>query len=115
MDSTFMIMDVIIALFGVYLLYVYYLMKFKGEIKESILLPKGVSIKKCKDVAGYISEMAPRVLAYGIIVTLNGAAGIIMDVYHTLRGIYPVMMVIFAVGTVWFVWQMKKVMKKYWP
>ena len=46
-------MESIFGLFGLgcglYCLYGYYLLKFKGEICSSILLPKDVNPKKCKD------------------------------------------------------------------
>ena len=39
MDSMFSLMDLIILGSGAYVLYCYYLLKFKGEIKEGLLLP----------------------------------------------------------------------------
>ena len=57
MNSMFSLMDLVIAACGVYILYVWYLLKFKGEIKENILLPKDVPVKRCKDKAGYVAEM----------------------------------------------------------
>ena len=53
-------MESIFGLFGLgcglYCLYGYYLLKFKGEICSSILLPKDVNPKKCKDFRGYCNE-----------------------------------------------------------
>ena len=57
MDSMFSLMDLIILGSGAYVLYCYYLLKFKGEIKEGLLLPKGTNVKKCTDKAAYTREV----------------------------------------------------------
>lgn len=114
MGSMFSMMDIIIAACGVYVLYVWYLLKFKGEIKESILLPKGLNVKKCKDKAAYIAEMAPKVLIYGIQVVLCGILGIMEDSYHLLGNWYFLVIAVFVAVTVWFCMQTKKAVKKYW-
>ncbi|MDO5540983.1 MAG: hypothetical protein Q4F83_13115 [Eubacteriales bacterium] len=115
MDSMFSIMDIIIILSGLYLLYTYYLMKFKGEVKESILLPKDLPLKKCKDISAYISEMSPKVLIYGAVVVLCGVVGLVEDVYHVLGWIYLAAILVFVVVSAWFIVQAKNAVKKYWP
>ena len=40
MDSMFSLMDLIILGSGAYVLYCYYLLKFKGEIKEGLPAPE---------------------------------------------------------------------------
>ncbi len=115
MDSMFSLMDLVIAVCGVYILYVWYLMKFKGEIKENILLPKDVKVNRCKDKAAYIAEMAPKVLAYGCIVVVCGIIGIAEDLFHFFGNAYLIMLAAFLLATVLFVMQARKALKKYWP
>ncbi|MDO4521597.1 MAG: hypothetical protein Q4B57_00460 [Eubacteriales bacterium] len=115
MDSMFSMIDIIIAACGVYILYIWYLLKFKGEIKESMLLPKDLPVKKCSDKAAYIAEMSWKVLLYGIVVLLCGALGVWQDTYGSLGIVYFGCLVIFVGVTIWFALQTKKAVKKYWP
>lgn len=115
MDSTFSIIDIIVIACGVYILYVYYVLKFKGEIKETLLLPKDVLAKKCRDKAAYINEMSPKVLIYGIIVVLCGGCGLLESRLGLLGSFYLAVLAVFAAATVWFAIQAKKSVKKYWP
>lgn len=115
MDSMFSMMDIIIILGGLYLLYTYYLMKFKGEVKESILLPKDLPVRKCKDLPAYISDMSPKVLVYGIVVVLCGITGLLEDMYHIMGWIYLAAFLIFIAASAWFIVQTKGAVKKYWP
>ena len=47
---------------GLYCLYGCYMLRFKHEINRTILLPKNVNIKKCKDLDGYCKEALPPLL-----------------------------------------------------
>lgn len=114
MDSMFSIIDLLIMACGAYVLYNYYLLKFKGEIKETLLLPKDVSAKKCKDKQAYITEISPKVLIYGIIVLVSGAAGIFEDKYQMLGNYYLIILAVFGIGTIWFAMAVKKAAEKYW-
>ena len=77
MDSMFSLMDLIILGSGAYVLYCYYLLKFKGEIKEGLLLPKGTNVKKCTDKAAYTKEVENKILLYGIAVLICGGFGVL--------------------------------------
>ncbi|EET59385.1 hypothetical protein BRYFOR_08699 [Marvinbryantia formatexigens DSM 14469] len=114
MDSMFSLMDIVIAVCGVYILYVWYLLKYKGEIKENILLPKDVQVKHCKDKPAYVAEMSPKVLIYGCVVTVCGFIGVAEDVFHILGNTYMLVLTIFLLATVWFVMQARGALKKYW-
>lgn len=113
-NSISSVMDLFIIACGVYVLYVFYMLKYKGEIKETLLLPKGLSAKKCKDKAAYTKEMAPKVLIYGLAVTLCGVMGAIEDVYGFLGSYYPLVLVVFVAVSVWFASKVKKANQKYW-
>ncbi len=114
MSSMFSLIDLLIVGCGVYVLYVYYCLKFKGEIKEALLLPKGISAGRCKDKEGYIREMSNKVLIFGIVVLACGILCIMEDEYRMLGRFYLLVMLVFAVTTVWFAVQGKKAVKKYW-
>ncbi len=115
MGSTFSFIDIIIIICGGYVLYVYYLLKMKGEIKESLLLPKDISAAKCKDKTAYIAEISPKVLIYGVAVVIFGILGLSESQWGLLGyNIYLVVLLAFAVATVWFARVSKKAVKKYW-
>lgn len=115
MDSAYSLMDIIIVLSGIYILYNFYLLKFKGEIKESLLLPKDIPVKKCKDKAGYIAEMSPKVLVLGIVITICGLLGVAETQMQLLGNWYLLVMAVFLAVIIWFVVASRKALKKYWP
>lgn len=115
MNSAYSLMDIIIVLSGIYILYNFYLLKFKGEIKESLLLPKDIPVKKCKDKAGYIAEMSPKVLILGIVTTICGLLGVVETQMQLLGNGYLIVMAVLLAVIIWFVLASRKALKKYWP
>lgn len=115
MDSMFSLMDLIILGAGAYVIYCYYLLKFKGEIKEGLLLPKGTNVKKCTDKAAYINEVANKVLIYGIVVLICGVFGVVETQTGLLGMWYLLVIAVFLVFTFWFAYIVKKSGEKYWP
>ena len=110
----FSLMDLIILAAGAYVLYCYYLLKFKGEIKEGLLLPKGTNVKKCKDKEAYIREVENKVLIYGIAVLICGGLGVLETQTGLLGMGYLVVLGIFLAFTCWFALVVKKSGEKYW-
>ena len=115
MDSMFSLMDLIILGSGAYVLYCYYLLKFKGEIKEGLLLPKGPNVKKCTDKAAYTREVENKVLVYGIVVLICGGCGVLETQTGLLGRWYLAVIAIFLAVTIWFAFVVKKSAEKYWP
>ena len=101
MDSMFSLMDLIILGSGAYVLYCYYLLKFKGEIKEGLLLPKGTNVNK--------------ILLYGIAVLICGGFGVLETQTGLLGKWYLVVIAVFLAVTFWFAMVVKKSGEKYWP
>ena len=114
MGSMITLIDLMFIGCGIYILYVYYSLKFKGEIKETLLLPKGTDPNRCKDKEAYIAEMANTVLIYGIVVLLCGVMCIVEDTYQSLGNYYLLVLVVFVAVTIWFSAKGKKALKKYW-
>lgn len=98
---------------GIYCLYAYYLLKFKGKITSSVLLPKDVDERKCKDYRGYCKEAQAPVLMMGTVATLYGG----VDLYCTYMGGSTILVVIMIVAifvtlVIFSVWT-RKINKKY--
>ena len=115
MNSMFSLMDLIILGSGAYILYCYYLLKFKGEIKEGVLLPKGTNVKKCTDKAAYIQEVSNKVLLYGLAVLICGGFGVLETQTGLLGNWYLLVIAVFLAFTLWFTFVVKKTGEKYWP
>lgn len=89
------------------------MLKTKREIQSTILLPKDVNVKKCKDLEGYCREAGKPLLGLGIVTSLYG----ISDLYNTYVGgadiIFLVMMALMFIMLVVFTVQVRKYNKKY--
>ncbi len=115
MDATSM--DAIFGLFalgcGLYCLYSYYLLKTKKKINDTILLPKGTNIKKCKDLDGYCKVAGRPLLTLGLVTTLYGAT----DLYNTYIGgadiLFVVFLILMVVTIVIFVILVKRYNREY--
>lgn len=111
----FSIIDLIIAAGGIYVIYLYVDMKKTGTIRENMLLPKGLNVKRCKDPAGYIRTAAPKQLILGIIVLACGIAGLLQDFAHVIDStVYFLLLLVLFVYIIWYTAFMKKVVKKFW-
>lgn len=98
---------------GLYCLYGYYMVKFKNEINRTILLPKDVDVKKCRDYRGYCKEAQFPLLLLGVMTSLYGA----VDLFNTYVGgadqLFMVMLVLMVVTLVIYVIQVRKINRKY--
>lgn len=114
-NSMFSIIDIIVVACGIYALYLYIEMKRTGKIKENMLLPKGLNVKKCKDTAGFIQSIGMQQLILGITAIICGGAGLLQD-YAQLPGpvIYFAAMFLFLASAVWYTVSTKKALAKYW-
>jgi uncharacterized membrane protein len=107
------ILDMIIIACGIYVLNGYYQLKTKGIIKEGLLLPKGFPATRCKDKEGYISEMSPKLLIYGITLLLCGILSYLQNLFQLFGLFYLLMLAVFLGVTIWFTKQTKKAIMKY--
>lgn len=99
---------------GLYCLAGYWKMVKHGEIFKSILLPREVNLKDCKDIRRYRKEAAPKVLVLGLVVILWG----ICDLMCTSMGIdniyvFWISFVIVFVAIIWFGITTSNLRKKY--
>jgi hypothetical protein len=115
MDNIWSFMDIIFVGAGAYLLYSWFLMKTKGEIKTAFLMNKDVDLRKCKDLEGYKSFIAPKILIFGIVTLLYGVSGLINSYALELSTtVYMICMAVFAVALVWFALQTRKGLRLFW-
>lgn len=98
---------------GIYCLYSFYMLRFKHEVNRTILLPKDVNIKKCKDLEGYCREAQTPLLLLGIVATLYGAS----DLYNTYIGnarmVFDIFMFLTVIALIIYAVMIKKINNKY--
>ena len=114
-NSMFALMDLIVLGCGVYILYAYYLLVVKNEIKQGVLVPQKTDTKKCKDFEGYKKFMAPKVLIFGISACASGGLGLFQDYVAPVNAyLYVGLFVVFFAVMVWFLMSTKKAEKLFW-
>ncbi len=104
---------VLSVIFSCYFMYAYYMAKYKNEIAESLLLPKGVDVNKCKDIKGYCREVQLPVLVLGIITLIYGAMGMYHAFVRNVDTLLLIMVGVVLVALVIYCVYIKKINKKY--
>jgi len=115
MNSMWSLMDVLFVGAGLYMIFSWYVLKTKGEIKTDLVLPKDVNLKKCKDIEAYKAFIAPKMIVMGICCLLYGILGLVNTYAYALpMPVYVGSMLVFFVVIVWFAMQTKNGYKRYW-
>lgn len=114
-DSIYALMDAVIVGSGVYIIYLYINMITTGKLRQSMLIPQNLDVKKCKDVPGYIAYTGIKQLVFGIVAIACGAVGLVQD-FTQLIGVVPylITIVLFFAYAIWFGFQIKKAAKMFW-
>ncbi len=114
-NSVFSFMDILVVACGVYVLYLYVEMVKGGKIRENMLLPKGLNVKKCKDINAFIRYIGPKQLILGISALLCGAAGLLQDfTTYVSPPVYLCTLFLFFACAIWYTFVMKKAVKMFW-
>lgn len=99
--------------YGAYCIYAYYMVKVKGEIVVSLLLPKDTDVRKCKDIKGYCNEVQVPLLVLAIITFIYGAVDLYSAFVREIRTVGLIMVAIVLVALVFYSLYLKKINKKY--
>lgn len=114
-NSMFGLMDLIIVGGGIYVIYQYIVMVTSRRLTNSMLLPKEIDPKKCKDTEGYINYIGIKQLAFGIAATVCGGIGLLQSYTDKIgASAYFVGMILFVCVAVWYSVSIKKAMKEFW-
>jgi len=106
-------MDILITACGTYLVYCWYLLMFKNEIKQGVLLPSK-STGKCTDIEGYKKEMGPKLLIFAIVSLIAGIIGLISDYVMPINTyLYLAFTVVFIIVLIWFTREARKAEREY--
>lgn len=108
-----LMLDGIIAFFGLYLIYCAVNMKKTGELAKGIMVKKDADLSKAKDIQGYIEYMYVRTIVMGICTCICGLIGIYNDTHGGLGKVYFGVVIVFFVAIVIFGCVTAKAQKKY--
>ena len=75
--KTILLMDIVIAAFGLYLVFVALGMKRNGKINTLVIVEH--EQKKCRDTKAYIAGVVPYMDFFGIVALVVGVIGILGD------------------------------------
>lgn len=109
--NVMLIFDVIIIVFGAYMIFQGLGMKKKGEISSILITPE--EILKCKDKKGFISDIYWKEAVFGGVVILVGILGLINDLVCELGVLNTVRIVGFLVMFLWFQTSLQKARGKF--
>ena len=77
--SVLSIFDLIILLYGAFMLIWWVRVKFRGEtFPAKLLLPEDLLLEECQDIPGYNRFVAPRVLLFALLLLLMGGSSLIL-------------------------------------
>ncbi len=101
------VFDVIIAVLGVYILYVSIKMKRDGKVPPLFVTVE--EMRSCKNEKAFVDYLYTRCCAFGIVDILFGAEGIFNDIVFKLNdAVNAVFVIIFIGAWIWFSLQLKK-------
>lgn len=109
--NVMLIFDVIIVVFGAYMIFQGFGMKKKGEISSVLITPE--EILKCKDKNGFISEMYWKEAVFGGAIIIVGILGLINDLVRELNVMNVIRVAGFLVMFVWFQTSLQKARGKF--
>lgn len=81
MDTYNNIFDIVLVLFGAYMMYASFQMKVNDVIKTGVILPPSVPENGLSDREGFKNYAYPRHMAEGVIMIILGMTGIGLDIY----------------------------------
>ena len=107
-NQMFAFMDFIMVGAGAYLMYAWYLLHFKNEIREGVLVQAGTA-KRCKDIEGYKKYVSPKLLIFALCALASGGIGLYSDFVRPINSyVYLGFTALFFVVLVIFVRYIKK-------
>ena len=99
------IIDIVIVLFGFYVIYLGVSMHNKGEISDSIMAEE--EKKKIKDVKGFVDYIYPRFVLFGASVSIISAVSLVSDTIVKIPYWTFAQMILFIVVLLFFSQQFK--------
>lgn len=100
---------------GVYCLYAYIVMsKDTSILKPSLLMGKGIDIRKCRDKKGFVETMLTKVFVLGIAIIVYSIIEILLGLGYMKEGVVStIALVIFCLAIIWYYVQLSGATKRF--
>lgn len=106
-----LLFDVVILIFGVYMMGSALRMKKTGVISQTVITPE--EIAKCRDKQGFIAFMYWKEALFGGLIALVGLLGIINNLVVSLGAFNVAEMLVFLAAFLWFQNELRRAREKY--
>lgn len=106
-----LIFDIILVVFGLYMVGAALQMKKQGRISSVILTPE--EIAKCKNPTGFITYMYGRETVFGGVIAVMGMIGLLNDLILELSFYNVIEMLLFLGVFLWFQGELRKARVKF--
>lgn len=116
-DKTyFTILGAVVTVYGLYCLYIWLkLVIDKYLFFNQILIPSGYAVRDCKRPGEYIKFMKPRLLFFGIIITLTGVVNILSaQLLQLSTTVFWILMGVAIAVIIWFIITLIATRRRYW-
>ncbi len=77
--SMYALMDLFVLGAALYILYHWYMLMFKGDLRQGVIISKNTNPDKCKDLEGLKAFMGTKTLILGILGVISGCIGLYQD------------------------------------
>lgn len=112
MNDFNVILDFCIFGSGIYLLYAAFSMKKKQTV-PSLLLSKGIIVKKTADITGFVQNVFVKTIVTGAIGLIAGGVGLYNDFCKNLGNVPFVVMMVYVAALMAYGYLTMKAQKKY--
>jgi|GEM_PF-2123837 hypothetical protein len=111
-----LIIDYVFIGLGIYALYTVFQMKTTGELTGKMFFSVHTPMERCKDKAGLIAFITPKLIVVGSLTVIMGVTNLIVTTKMIeIPDFIPVIeRLALIVALLWFGKSMKIVQKKYW-
>lgn len=99
MMNTMLVMDILIAVVGVYLIYIACKMKKTKKIDRLVIAEE--VLMRCRDEAAFAAYLSPKMLIFAIVLTITG---ILLALHETVFPLGAGFYVVTAVAVIAFLW-----------
>lgn len=111
MKSVMLLFDIVVLIFGIYMIGAGLKMKKTGEISSAVITAE--EIAKCRDKKGFIAFIYWKEAIFGGVVALVGVLGIVNEAIVSLGVLNIIEMIVFFATFIWFQIQLRTARKKY--
>ena len=112
--DVWIILNIIIILFGIYMITAWAKMKKTGKVNERLLMRNGLMGRPCRDKQGYFEAVFRPTLIFGLGSIGAGGVSLICELLRTGEIVITIMTFAFLAIALWYCKQVSDATKKYY-